>query len=106
MDEWNKYLAGLHDQKMAAIIGLFWVKAKHQLPNLPVPQAESNEDGVIFQLAWNNKEHHIDLDFAQYYPVEWFYCNRLTKEMDCNDGDLDCLSERFWDKLKLICGDK
>lgn len=102
--EWYEYLDTHRDQAIANIIRRIWEEAVEicKPKVLMAPSAMPYEDGQYqhaFQLAWDNNEHHFDIDITSSGGIEWFYRNRKTDEIagseDIETGFSDALKERL-----------
>ena len=102
-EEWLDYLSRLPDRKIADVILQFWNEAVEvckpktlMAPGaMPLDYPKNN-----WELAWDNEEHHLDIDIDYDGRLDWFYRNRKTDDLATADaiGITDLLAE----KLRLI----
>ena len=87
-------MTGLHQQwatylSTHPLAQQLWDKIIAVAPLTKIPAAmplEDYADGAVFQFAWDDGPHHLDIDLMKDGTMEWFYCNRKTNAVDGNEG--------------------
>lgn len=69
---------------------------------LHTPAAGPTDEGTMV-LAWDNNEHHVDVDVGLDGCYEWFYSNRLTGSYDGDEAiQVDVVPELLREKIELL----
>lgn len=81
---WDKIIAVAPLTKIPAVIPL-----------------EDYADGAVFQFAWDDGPHHLDIDLMEDGKLEWFYRHRDSGE-HYGDENMDAVDERLRGYLRLF----
>jgi hypothetical protein len=99
MRGWLLYLDNISDEKCGDLARSLWLRVVSISEDIPVPTAAPFDDYTGFYFAWDNKEHHIDIEISRETKIaEWFYRNRKDNATNGGDG----LSNDFRERLKLV----
>lgn len=106
--EWNDYLNNIVDQDATTIIKALWEQAVEIVKpkTLMAPSAAPLEDGhYIYILAWDNEEHHVEIEITNNGGLDWFYRNRKTDELAGSEDPIKEMNEGLMLALKLVAHD-
>ena len=82
--QWQTYLS---THPMA---NLLWQKIVDTGLSVKIPMAmpleEDDADNAILQFAWDQGDHHLDIDLISDGTLDWFYCNRKSNKADSGEG--------------------
>lgn len=84
--DWEDYLVFLESKEYGERIIDIWKQIINIVPNISEPQAGYFEEYKCFEIVWNNKKHHLEIDIFDDGTIEWFYLDRENKH-STNSGD-------------------
>ena len=104
----NHYLASVRDAgeisadvAIRALSAWFTLRGA-MLENLSVPDAAPGPEGQLLY-AWNNVEHHLELEVFPNGPAEFFYLNRFSNDSWEDEFNVNTpVSQRVHDALSIF----
>jgi hypothetical protein len=74
--------------KFLPVVRQFLQYLSLEVPKIIRPQAGPIDDEV-FQLVWNYKHHHIDIDLNLNGTIDWFYYNRVSQQVHSGEDQIE-----------------
>jgi hypothetical protein len=97
--QWTTYLNDTEKPGRLLANKLWNMIADQNISVIP-PCSWPLEDGG-FMFAWDNPDHHLDIEILPDGFIEWFYRNRKTEAYDGEDN-LSQITEKFKQYLEIF----